>query len=151
MEKLGQHENTFVELWEVDVSEREADIWQRVWQIGGDQGWYFGTKLWMLRGIVDKLLGGVGYRIGRPSGDLQKGDQLDFWRVVNVDKSKQYLKLGAEMKLPGKVWITYEIKANRFFQKIEFKPNGTFGRLYWLLVKPLHYFIFTRMFRAIVK
>ncbi len=151
MDKLRQHENTFVELWEADVSGRDAVIWQRVWQIGGEQGWYYGTRLWKLRGIVDKLLGGVGYRKGRPSEDLQKGDQVDFWRVVNVDKSKQYLKLEAEMNLPGKVWITYEVKAHRFTQKIEFMPHGALGKLYWHLVKPFHHLLFTRMFQAIVR
>ena len=151
MENLNSYENTLIEIWEADVSGREECVWKKIEGIGGERGWYYGTILWKTRGAVDKLLGGIGYRKGRPFGELRNGDQVDFWRVVGVDKSRKYLKLQAEMKLPGKVWITYEIKANRFFQKIEFIPNGAFGRVYWQLVKPLHYFIFTQMFRAIVK
>lgn len=147
----ANQKEAFIEIWKASVDGRENQIWENIWNIGGERGWYFGTSLWKIRGLIDHIFGGVGYRKGRPDENLKVGNQVDFWKVINVDKSKKLLKLEAEMMLPGRVWITFEIDRGQFTQKVTFQPRGKFGRIYWFLVKPFHYFIFSGMFRAIIK
>lgn len=142
---------TFIEVWKESIEERENQVWENICDIGGDRGWYFGTLLWKFRGWIDRVFGGVGYRKGRPAGNIEVGDQIDFWRVIHVNNSKKTLKMEAKMKLPGNVWITFEIREKIFIQKVEFQPRGNFGRVYWFLVKPIHYLMFSGMFRSIIK
>jgi len=142
---------TFTEEWKESVKGKENQLWQNIWNIGGARGWYFGTSLWKIRGLLDRIIGGIGFRKGRPTGNLEVGDQVDFWRVIHVDNFKKTLKMEAEMKLPGTVWITFEIKESQFLQKIEFQPKGYYGCIYWILVKPIHYLMFHGMFQAIIK
>jgi uncharacterized protein YbjT (DUF2867 family) len=61
----------------------------KVWAIGGETGWYYGTFLWKIRGFLDQFFGGAGLRRGRrhPT-ELNAGDALDFWRVIYADKEK---------------------------------------------------------------
>lgn len=145
------HKNTFTEEWKESVEGKEIQVWENIWNIGGERGWYFGTSLWKIRGFIDRIVGGIGFRKGRPVGNLKVGDQVDFWRVTHVDNSNKMLKMAAEMKLPGRVWITFKISEGQFIQKVEFDPNGYYGHVYWFLVKPIHYLLFSRMFRAIIK
>lgn len=127
-------------------------VQERIWSIGGDSGWYFGTKLWKMRGWLDKITGGIGYRKGRRDPkELIKGDTVDFWRVENADKKHRILKLKAEMNLPGKVFLGWEIKPYELIQTIEFIPNGWKGKAYWYLVRPFHLLIFYKMGRRLVK
>ncbi len=118
----------------------------KIWSIGGDNGWYYGNFLWRIRGVLDKLWGGVGMRRGRthPS-NLNPGDPLDFWRVIKSDKEKGYLLLLAEMKLPGEAWLEFCLKDEQLIQKATFRPKGLLGRLYWFAVLPFHGFIFKGM------
>jgi len=75
---------------------------EKIWRIGGKNGWYYANWLWNLRGFIDKLFGGVGIRRGRRSSeDIKAGESLDFWRVLYANKQEQRLLLYAEMKLPG--------------------------------------------------
>ncbi|GAB4183330.1 MAG: SDR family oxidoreductase [Calditrichia bacterium] len=133
----------------------DADrIKERVWRIGGTNGWYYADFLWKIRGFLDKLSGGVGLRRGRrhPT-DLRVGDALDFWRVVYVDRESGHLTLFAEMKLPGEAWLEFYIEplSDRgiFHQKAIFQPKGLWGRMYWYMMLPFHYFIFKRMAKNI--
>lgn len=125
-------------------------IKERVWRIGGTNGWYYADFLWNIRGILDKLSGGVGLRRGRrhPT-DLRVGDALDFWRVVYADRESGHLTLFAEMKLPGEAWLEFNIEplpdGGIFHQKAIFQPKGLWGRLYWYMMLPFHYFIFKEM------
>ena len=69
--------------------------------IGGQRGWFYADWAWRLRGLLDRLIGGVGMRRGRRSPDsLRAGDALDFWRVESVEPGR-LIRLRAEMKLPG--------------------------------------------------
>jgi hypothetical protein len=98
-------------------------------------GWYFATWLWALRGWLDLLFGGVGMRRGRRDPDnLQPGDALDFWRVEDV-KRPQFLRLRAEMKLPGRAWLQWEVKPDSpghavIHQTAIFDPVGILGLAY---------------------
>jgi len=125
-------------------------------RIGGQQGWYFGTWLWYLRGAVDELLGGVGMRRGRKDPEvLHPGDVLDCWRVDKVDRPRQ-LRLRAEMKLPGRAWLEFEVTPDdgggcMLRQTAVFDPMGLGGNLYWFGIYPVHALIFRGMIRGIAK
>jgi len=132
----------FRDVREKTVSNRD-DCIERIWSIGGDNGWYYGNRLWRFRGFVDKLVGGVGSRRGRTSeNSLNAGDALDFWRVLYADKSEGRLLLFAEMKLPGEAWLEFRIVDDKLIQTVTFRPLGLLGRLYWYCVYPFHVIIF---------
>ena len=124
----------------------------KIWSIGGENGWYYGTFLWKIRGFIDQLYGGTGLRRGRRSPtELLNGDALDFWRVIYADKKKQKLLLYAEMKLPGEAWLEFKIEEGVLYQTATFRPRGVAGRMYWYLVTPLHWFVFKGMINKIIK
>ena len=124
----------------------------RVWAIGGETGWYYGTFLWKIRGFVDQFFGGAGLRRGRrhPS-ELNAGDALDFWRVIYADKEKGKLLLYAEMILPGEAWLEFKIEEGILYQTATFRPHGLAGRMYWYGVMPFHWFVFNGMINNINK
>jgi uncharacterized protein YbjT (DUF2867 family) len=128
------------------------DCIERVWELGGKNGWYYGNWLWQLRGFIDKLFGGVGLRRGRTNKNkLVAGDAVDFWRVLYADKSEGRLLLFAEMKLPGEAWLEFKINEEKLVQKATFRPVGLLGRLYWYSVLPFHGFIFEGMISRLAK
>ena len=132
--------------------ENEEQVLNRIWAIGGENGWYYGTFLWKIRGYLDKLVGGIGLRRGRTHPEkLEVGDALDFWRVIFADREKKKLLLYAEMKLPGEAWLEFKIKNNRLKQTATFRPRGLAGRLYWHLVTPFHWFVFNGMIDKLVQ
>jgi uncharacterized protein YbjT (DUF2867 family) len=128
----------------------------RIWRIGGENGWYYGNILWEIRGFLDKLVGGVGLRRGRrhPT-DLREGDALDFWRVLLADKQQGRLLLFAEMKLPGEAWLEFRVEETDqggiLHQTATFRPRGLLGRLYWYLMLPAHLLIFRKMAQRITQ
>lgn len=124
----------------------------KIWSIGGTNGWYYGNFLWKLRGYIDKLVGGIGLRRGRTSPtDLDAGDALDFWRVIYADKSQQKLLLYAEMRLPGEAWLEFKIEDGLLKQTATFRPRGLWGRLYWYSVLLFHGLIFNGMINNLAK
>jgi len=127
-------------------------VLDRIWAIGGETGWYYGTFLWKIRGFIDQFFGGAGLRRGRrhPT-ELNAGDALDFWRVIFADKEKGKLLLYAEMILPGEAWLEFKIKDNYLYQTATFRPVGLAGRLYWYSVLPFHWFVFNGMISNINK
>ena len=133
------------------VKNKEVTL-NRIWAIGGETGWYYGTFLWKIRGIVDQFYGGAGLRRGRrhPS-ELNSGDALDFWRVIYADKEKGKLLLYAEMILPGEAWLEFRVEDGILYQTATFRPHGLAGRLYWYSVMPFHWFVFNGMINNINK
>lgn len=142
---------------EVPIAGNPDNVLSNIWSIGGKRGWYFANMLWKVRGFVDRLFGGSGLRRGRTHPkNIYNGDALDFWRVIVADKINRRLLLYSEMKLPGEAWLEFKIKdceKNQpvFLQTATFRPQGLAGRLYWYLLYPVHFFIFSRMARNIVK
>jgi hypothetical protein len=131
--------------------DRELSI-EKIWSIGGENGWYYADWLWNIRGFLDKMAGGVGLRRGRTSvNSIHVGDSLDFWRVLYADKKEGRLLLFAEMRLPGDAWLEFRIVDNKLIQTATFRPRGLFGRLYWFSVLPFHGFIFKGMIEKITK
>ncbi|EMY82211.1 SDR family oxidoreductase [Psychroflexus gondwanensis] len=126
---------------------------EKIWAIGGKNGWYYANTLWKIRGYFDKLAGGVGLRRGRTNPDkINPGDSLDFWRVLMADKEERRLLLFAEMRVPGEAWLEFYIdEENVVHQNATFRPKGLIGRLYWYSMLPFHFFIFNGMLTQICK
>jgi uncharacterized protein YbjT (DUF2867 family) len=140
----------------VDLAATPEKIWDGIVRIGGQNGWYYASWLWELRGFMDRLLGGVGLRRGRRDPvDLRVGDALDFWRVLVVEKNHR-LQLLAEMKLPGEAIFELQIiktGENRceLRQISRFLPRGLGGILYWQALRPLHAVLFKGMLRTMAR
>ncbi len=140
----------------IDVDVPPECAFTPIRRIGGDAGWYYGEWLWKIRGFMDMLIGGVGFRRGRRhANNVHVGDAIDFWRVELIEPN-QRLRLAAEMKLPGRGWLDYEVSArpgggSTIRQTAEFDPAGLFGLFYWYSVWPLHQFVFAGMLRGVAK
>lgn len=124
-------------------------------RIGGATGWYFANRFWQMRGAMDLLLGGVGLRRGRRDPDnISVGEPLDFWRVEAIEPD-HLLRLAAEMKLPGRAWLQFEVEPSPngsvIRQTALFDPVGLSGLLYWYLLYPVHCWIFAGMLRSIAE
>ena len=135
---------------------KRSRVLQNVFAIGGERGWYYGNWLWHIRGVMDKVAGGIGLRRGRTNPiRVSPGDALDFWRVLVADEKRGRLLLFAEMKLPGDAWLEFTLlnegDQSIIKQTATFRPNGLMGRLYWYSVLPFHVFIFNGMINNIVK
>lgn len=146
--RLIDHREAFV-----NCSPQEA--FKPIERIGGDQGYYFGNFLWKMRGMLDMLFGGVGFRRGRRDPQhLNEGDVADFWRVEEI-KAPFLLRLKAEMKLPGKAWLEFYVeptdKGSKISQRAIFDPAGIFGIVYWYMLYPFHHLVFNGMLNGIVK
>ncbi len=143
----------FTDTREVHSSASPELLWRVVESVGGDNGWYSLPVAWAARGWLDKLVGGVGLRRGRRDAEkLVTGDALDFWRVENIVRGS-FLRLRAEMKLPGLAWLEFRVTADEsggstLHQRAIFFPYGLGGRAYWLAVTPLHGIVFQGMARA---
>jgi uncharacterized protein YbjT (DUF2867 family) len=124
-------------------------------RIGGETGWYYGDGLWLIRGGLDRLVGGPGLRRGRRSQDeLAPGEALDFWRVEAVEPDR-LLRLRAEMRLPGRAWLQFEVRptdgGSIITQTAVFDPIGVAGLLYWYSLYPVHSLVFGGMLRRIAQ
>lgn len=124
-------------------------------RIGGKTGWYYGNWLWRIRGFLDLLVGGPGLRRGRRHPeDLVLGDTVDFWRVERFEQDR-LLSLSAEMKLPGRAWLQFEVEpcaeGSRIRQTAIFDPVGLPALVYWYGLYPLHQFIFAGMVRGLAR
>jgi hypothetical protein len=124
-------------------------------RIGGKAGWYWGNWLWRLRGFIDLFCGGPGLRRGRRDPELlSPGDAVDFWRVEEV-ATDRLLRLHAEMKLPGRAWLQFEVAEGAggcvIRQTAIFDPVGLAGLLFWYGIYPLHRLVFAGMLQGIVR
>jgi len=137
----------------VDVEAPADAAFAAVERIGGQTGWYYGNWLWRVRGFVDLLAGGVGLRRGRRDPiSLRVGDALDFWRVEALEPGRR-LRLAAEMRLPGRAWLEFEVSRregkSQIRQTAVFEPVGLFGLLYWYALYPLHQLVFAGMLKGV--
>jgi len=145
--------NRLIDSRQCQVAAPRQDVFAVIERIGGKNGWYYADWLWQLRGFLDLLFGGIGMRRGRRDPNkLNVGDVVDFWRVERYEPG-QSLRLAAEMKLPGRAWLDYEVSQTPdgccITQTAIFDPIGLWGLVYWYLVWPLHQFIFSGMLREI--
>ncbi|MDH6422310.1 SDR family oxidoreductase [Aurantimicrobium minutum] len=146
----------YIDLKERDCSAPAEDLWAIIESIGGENGWYSLPIAWAARGFADKLVGGVGLRRGRSNPDkLRLGEAVDWWRVERIDHGN-FLRLRAEMKVPGLAWLELTADAlpdgtSHYTQRAIFFPRGLGGRLYWYSILPAHGIIFNGMAKRITE
>jgi uncharacterized protein YbjT (DUF2867 family) len=138
------------------VQATPAVVYRAFTGLGGERGWLYANWAWRLRGVQDRLIGGVGLRRGRRHpNDVRAGDALDFWRVEAVEPDRM-LRLRAEMKVPGDAWLQFEARSQSegetlLLQTAFFAPKGLSGFLYWYLLYPIHGLIFSGMIRNLAR
>ncbi len=137
----------------VQVRGPAEEAFAPIQRIGGPTGWYGVDWFWRLRGLLDRLRGGMGQRRGRRDPhNLQVGDEIDFWRVERFDPGRRLL-LAAEMKLPGRLWLQFDLEADdqgtQIRQTTVFDPAGYVGLVYWYVLYPVHRRIFGTMLRGL--
>jgi len=136
-------------------------LYDAVTSLGGSHGYHTPRFLWMLRGGIDKMVGGIGLGRGRRHPQmLAVGEPVDFWRVEALDRPvggrEGLLRLRAEMKVPGEAWLEFRIRSDGaggsvLEQQARFHPRGLWGRVYWYGLSPIHSFMFPRMARRIAR
>jgi uncharacterized protein YbjT (DUF2867 family) len=147
--------NRLLDTRSVNVPVPPPKAFAPIQRIGGATGWYYGPGLWRLRGWLDLLVGGVGMRRGRRHPqELRAGEILDCWRVEEIQPGRR-LRLVAEMKLPGRAWLEFEVApvgtGARITQTAMFDPHGLPGLAYWYLIWPLHELVFAGMLRGLAR
>jgi hypothetical protein len=135
------------------VAATPEQVFAEVERVGGEGGWPYANILWWARGLMDRAVGGVGMRLGRRDPDhLRVGDALDFWRVEEI-RRPDLLRLRAEMKVPGRAWLQYEVKPDArgsiLVQTAFFEPKGLPGLAYWYALYPIHGLIFQETVRRL--
>ncbi|MCU0226561.1 MAG: SDR family oxidoreductase [Bryobacterales bacterium] len=148
-----QFGSRIIDSQELFVGVRPESAFAPIRRIGGDSGWYYGTFLWRIRGLMDEIAGGVGLRRGRKSVDyLAVGETLDWWRVEELEPDRR-LRLRAEMLVPGRAWLEFEVRpeaaGSTIRQTAIFDPKGILGLAYWYVLYPIHKLMFRGMLRQI--
>jgi hypothetical protein len=139
----------------VESAATPEQLWRAVEGIGGEHGYYGWALLWEARGLIDRVVGGVGLRRGRRDPNhLVVGDAVDFWRVEERVPPR-LLRLRAEMRMPGLAWLEFTIEptsvgGSRLTQRAVFYPQGLTGHAYWWSVAPFHRFVFPGMSQHLV-
>lgn len=152
--RLTTEEGMIIERRVLEAQASAAEIYRTFTGLGGKTGWLYMNWAWRLRGMFDRLVGGVGFRRGRRDPkDLRVGDALDFWRVESLEEDCKML-LRAEMKLPGRAWLQFEVSpsgphTSRLVQTAFFAPKGLGGLLYWYGLYPIHAFIFSGLIAGV--
>lgn len=149
------HAELYKNTYSILTQKSSSRLFEAICTIGGKNGWFNSNFLWKARGLIDKLLMGVGTGRGRKTkSSLQINDVLDFWRVEKLIQDQRIL-LRAEMKLPGKAWLEFQIENvsmnNQLTIKAYFLPKGILGHLYWYIFLPFHYYIFYDIIKNLAK
>ena len=153
---LKDEEGMMVEQRHRVVNASPEVVFGVVARIGGDEGWYYGNWLWEIRGLLDRMVGGVGLRRGRRSPtSLRLGDALDFWRVEAWEEPR-LIRLRAEMKVPGEAWLQFTIEPREdgtslLTQTAFFDSQGVPGAIYWYGLYPIHRPMFSGMIQVIAR
>jgi hypothetical protein len=153
IESAPRKRRSFSDSRSVRVAVPPEQAFEPVARIGGETGWYFADALWRLRGSVDLVVGGVGLRRRtRHGSQLSPGAVVDFWRVEAVEPGR-LLRLRAEMKLPGRAWLEFEVhgdaSGSTIRQTATFEAHGLAGAVYWYALYPFHAYVFRGMVLAL--
>ena len=152
---LSTVEGMIIERRTVQVDLFPEPLFRAFTGLGGERGWLYMNWAWEIRGVLDQLVGGPGFRRGRRDPDnLRPGDALDFWRVEAVEPGR-LLRLRAEMKVPGRAWLQFEAQpldgGSLLSQTAYFAPHGLAGHLYWYALYPIHAAIFGNLVRRVAE
>ena len=153
---LTSQEGIIIKRWQRMVNISPLAIYRVFTGLGGHRGWLHANGAWKLRGIADRMVGGVGLRRGRRHPDeLRAGDALDFWRVERL-KPNRLLRLRSEMRAPGQLWLQFEVRPlhkgkSLLAQTLFYAPKGLWGLLYWYLFYPLHIVVFSGLILKLAK
>nr|MCU0256930.1 SDR family oxidoreductase [Vicinamibacterales bacterium] len=153
---LTTREGMVIEHRQVEVEAPPAQVFRAFSSLGGARGWLYMNWAWQVRGMMDRLVGGVGMRRGRRDPqELRTGDAVDFWRVEAVEEGR-LVRLRAEMKLPGRGWLEFQVTPlgpgrSLLSQTALFAPRGLFGWLYWYSLYPVHELVFSNMIRKLAE
>jgi uncharacterized protein YbjT (DUF2867 family) len=153
---LISSEGMIIERRQRTVTAPSDAVYRSFTGLGGARGWLYLDWTWQLRGMADRLCGGVGMRRGRRDPeDLRPGDSLDFWRVELVEPGR-LIRLRAEMKVPGRAWLEFEARRETenqtlLLQTAFFEPKGLLGLLYWYALYPVHCLIFSGLIRRVAE
>ena len=137
------------------ICAQASAVYKIVVDIGGPNGWPCNWA-WRLRDLLDRVIGGIGMRKGRPDpAGIMVGDTLDFFRIVKIEPGRM-LRLKAEMKLPGEGWLQFEVTPHgedraQLVQTVFFAPKGLTGIVYWYLLYQFHWLIFGKMIKGLAK
>jgi uncharacterized protein YbjT (DUF2867 family) len=161
-----RHEGFFVDYRRVQVEARAEDVYQVFTSLGGERGWLYANWLWSLRGLLDRLLRGLGANAVRKAlpprsqaakkalitsrlgADIREGDPIDYYRVEALEPNRM-MRLHSELWAPGEGWMEWRIEGGELTQTAFFAPRGLPGFLYWYMLGPLHRFVFRGLIRAI--
>lgn len=151
--RLTTQEGMIIEQRALEIVASPETTFRAFSTLGGEMGWLYANWAWWLRGLIDRLVGGVGFRRGRRDPvSLRVGDAVDFWRVERLVENEQIL-LRAEMKVPGRAWLQFETNpveaGTQLTQTAYFAPKGLFGLVYWYSLYPIHARIFSGLIRAV--
>jgi hypothetical protein len=152
---LATQEGMILEARERLTGADRTRLFQVIEGLGGDAGWLYMNWAWEVRGLIDRLIGGVGLRRGRRNpSEVRIGDALDFWRIEDISPAR-YLLLRSEMITPGDAWLEYTLTDHDGLTRVKqiayFAPKGLAGLLYWYLLYPIHSIIFSGLIRAIIQ
>jgi hypothetical protein len=154
---LTSEAGMIIEQRQITIDASAETIFRACAGLGGARGWLYMNWAWRLRGALDRLCGGVGLRRGRRDADsVRVGEALDFWRVEAVEPN-QLVRLRAEMKVPGKAWLQFEVKpldpepGVLLTQTAIFAPKGLLGFVYWYALYPIHSLMFRGLIRTLAK
>ena len=152
---FSMKEGMIMERRQIRIDANPGQVFEVIKTLGGEKGWLFFNWAWQARGLIDRLLGGVGLRRGRRDPvDLRVGDAVDFWRVEYIDPDC-CLRLRSEMITPGPAWLQYDLEEEQGYtllkQSAYFVPTGLAGLLYWYVLYPFHSVIFSGLIRGIRK
>ncbi len=147
--------NRLVDSRQIRVNAPPEAAFAPIQRIGGQRGWYYGKRLWQLRGLIDWAAGGVGMHRGRRDPErLRLGDVIDCWRVEAFDPPRR-LTLAAEMRMPGRAWLQFDVEPDGegsvICQTAQYDPVGLTGLLYWYALYPVHQFVFAGMLAGIAR
>jgi hypothetical protein len=153
---LTTQDGMVIEHRQMVVAATPARVYRAFIGLGGDTGWLYMNWAWQVRGLMDRLAGGVGMRRGRRDPHhVRVGDALDFWRVEAVEPDA-LLRLRAEMKVPGRAWLQFQARPQGpdqtlLSQTAFFAPRGLWGLVYWYALYPMHQLIFGGMIRRVAR
>jgi uncharacterized protein YndB with AHSA1/START domain len=149
-------EGVICDIRETNIDAPPDRVFELIANVGGANGWFYANFLWRMRGWIDRLIGGVGTKRGRPRAfGIQTGDAIDFWRVERAEAPRTVL-LRAEMKLPGDAWLQFDLTSQPQGHTLLrccawFHPRGLAGEIYWCGLYPVHAMIFSGMLTTIRK